>query len=151
MSIQTQIKEQVKDAMKSHDAVKLSVVRGLVAQFTNELVSLKRKPDGELTDDEAMAVIRRAVKQRKDSIEQFTKGGRQDLAENENAELTVLETYLPAQMPSEDIKKIIQSKMAELGISDKSGMGKLMGAVMKETKGNVDGDVVKNLIEELLK
>ena len=136
--------------MKAKDAVKLGVVRGLIASFTNELVSLKRMPDGELSDEEALNVIRSAVKQRKDSVDQFTKGGRADLAENEKAELAVLETYLPAMMSKEDVMKTAKTKMAELGSIDKSKAGMFMGALMKELKGKADGDIVKSVVDELL-
>lgn len=151
MSLQVKIKEQIKDAMKAKDAVRLSVVKGIVAGFTNELLNLNRKPDGELSDEEVLNVIRRAVKQRKDSIEQFTAGGRPELAESEKAELVILETYLPAQMPREEVVKIAQTKIAELGITDKSKAGQLMGTLMKDLKGKVDGDVVKSVVDELLK
>ena len=136
--------------MKAKDAVKLGVVKGLVAGFINELVNLRRAPDGELTDEEVLNVIRRAVKQRKDSIEQFTNGGRPELAESEQAELAVLETYLPAMMPVEEVKKIAEAKMAEMGVTDKSKAGMFMGALMKELKGKADGDVVKSVVDQLL-
>ena len=151
MSLQQQIKEQIKDAMKAHNEVKLGVVRGLVSQFTNELLVLKRKPTDELSDEEALNVIRRAVKQRKDSIEQFTNGGRPELAESEKAELTILEAYLPAQMSREEVLKVAQAKMTELGVVDKSSAGKFMGVLMKELKGKADGDTVKSVVDELLK
>jgi uncharacterized protein YqeY len=150
MSLQTKIKEEVKEAMKSRDALRLSVIRGLVSGFTNELVSKGRKPDGELSDEEVMAVIRRQVNQRKDSIEQFENGGRGDLAENEKKELAVLETYLPAQMPREKLAEIVKAKIAELGVTDKSGSGKLIGAVMKDLKGQADGVSVKSVVDEIL-
>ena len=150
MTMQQQIKDQIKEAMKAKDSIRLSVVRGLVAGFTNELVSLKRTPQDELSDDEVLNVIRRAVKQRKDSILQFTNGGREDLANSEKAELVVLETYLPASMPREEILAIAKKKMAEMGISDKSKVGTLMGVLMKELKGEADGDVVKSIVDELL-
>jgi uncharacterized protein YqeY len=150
MNLHTQIKEQIKEAMKNHDTARLSVIRGLVAQFTNELVALKRKPQDELSDEEVLNVIRRAVKQRKDSIEQFTKGGREDLAHDEQAELGILETYLPAQMSREDVMKVAKTKMSELGIVDKSAVGKFMGMLMKELKGKADGDTVKSVVDELL-
>ena len=86
-----QIKEEVKIALLSKDTVRLSVLRGLLAAFTNELVATKRKPQEELSDEEIIAVIRRAVKQRKDSIEQFRKGGREELAKAEEDELKILE------------------------------------------------------------
>ena len=150
MSLQTQIKDQMKEAMKAKDTVKLGVIRGLVSAFTNELVAMKKMPTDELSDDDAINVIRRAVKQRKDSIEQFTAGGRSDLAESEKAELTILETYLPAQMSKDEILAIAKAKMTELGIADKSGAGKFMGALMKDLKGKADGDIVKSVVSELL-
>lgn len=150
MSLHTQIKEQIKEAMKAKDTVRLGVVRGLVSSFTNELVALKRTPQEELTDEEALGVIRRAVKQRKDSIDQFTKGGRADLAETEKAELSVLETYLPAQMSREDVMVIAKAKMAEMGGIDPGKKGMFMGALMKDLKGKADGDTVKSVVDELL-
>ena len=151
MTIHQQIKEQIKEAMKAKDTVRLGVVRGLVASFTNELVAMKRMPTDELTDEEVLNVIRRAVKQRKDSIEQFTKGGRTDLADTEKAELSILETYLPAQMSQDDVMAIAKAKMAELGVTDASKKGLFMGALMKELKGKADGGIVKEVVDELLK
>lgn len=144
-----QIKDEIKEAMKAKDTVKLTVVRGLASAFTNELVAKGKKPDETLLDDEALAVIKRASKQRQDSIKQFKAGGREDLAANEEAELKIIESYLPAQMSREEIEKIAQAKIAELK-ADKSKIGILVGAVMKETKGTADGAVVKEIIEQLL-
>ncbi len=153
MSLHQTIKEQIKDAMRAKDTVRLGVVRGLVTGFMNELVATKRMPQEELKDEEVLSVISRAVKQRKDSIEQFTKGGRADLADNEKAELAVLETYLPTQMSRDEVVAIAKAKIAELGIAPEALSGKigmLMGTLMKELKGKADGDVVKNVVEELL-
>lgn len=136
--------------MKAKDTVKLGVVRGLSSAFTNELVKLGKMPQDELSDEEALAVIRRAVKQRKDSIEQFVAGGRPELADDEKAELAILETYLPAMMSREDVMKAAQAKMAEMGTVDKSKAGMFMGALMKDLKGKADGDVVKSVVDELL-
>lgn len=150
MTIQTDIKDQMKEAMKAKDTVKLGVVRGLSSAFTNELVKLGKMPQDELSDEDALAVIRRAVKQRKDSIEQFVAGGRPELAEDEKAELAILETYLPAMMSKEDVMAIAKAKMAEMGAIDKSKAGMFMGALMKDLKGKADGDVVKAVVDELL-
>lgn len=150
MTIQTDIKEQIKEAMKAKDQVKLGVVKGLSAAFVNELVNLRRAPDGELSDEEALTVIRRAVKQRKDSIDQFVSGGRPELAEDEKAELAVLEQYLPAMMSKDDVIKAVKAKMDEMGPIDKSKAGMFMGSVMKDLKGKADGDIVKAAIDELL-
>ncbi|MBI2097361.1 MAG: GatB/YqeY domain-containing protein [Candidatus Vogelbacteria bacterium] len=89
-----QIKNEIKQAMLAKDTVKLTVVRGLVAAFTNELVAKRRKPDEILTDEEALVVIRRAAKQHQDSIKQFRAGGRNDLVATETAELEIIKTYL---------------------------------------------------------
>jgi len=136
--------------MKAKDAVRLTTLRGLVTDFTNELVAKKRTPQEELADDEALEVVRRAGKRRRDSIEQYEKGGRPELAESERAELAIIETYLPQMMSREEIRPVVERKVAELGITDKTGMGKLMGAVMQELKGRADGGDVKALIEEVL-
>lgn len=149
--LQQQIRDQVRESMLAKDTVRLGVLRGLLAAFTNELVAKKRKPTEELTDDEVLDVIRRGVKQRKDSIEQFTNGGRADLAESEKAELAVLETYLPTMMSLDEIKTVVDAKKAEMGVTDKSQLGQFMGAVMKELKGKADGMLVKKVIDELIK
>ncbi len=144
------IQNEIPDAMRAKDNVRLTTLRGVIAAFTNEAVALKRTPKDKLSDQEATVVLRRLVKQRKDSLEQFEKGGRKDLANNEKEELKVLEEFLPAQMSEEKIREIVLKKKEELGVTDKSKMGQFMGAVMKETKGEADGSLVKKIIEEVL-
>lgn len=150
MLLHEQIKGEVKQAMLEKNQVKLGVVRSLLAAFTNELITLKHKPDEKLADEEALKVIRREAKKRKDSIEQFKNAGRNDLAESEEAEFAYIETYLPTMMSREEIKKVVEAKKAELGVSTKSDIGKLLGAVMKELTGKADGSEVKAVAEELL-
>lgn len=145
------IQEQIKDAMRAKDQVRLITLRGVLAAFTNEAVALKRTPQDKLSDEEAVTVIKRLSKQRKDSIEQFEKGGRADLADNEKAELKILEQFLPAQMSEEKIREIINLKIKELKITDKSKIGILVGAVMKEAAGQADGNMVKVAVEEILR
>lgn len=149
MTLQETIKGSLKEAMMAKDAVKMTVIRGLMSGFTNELVALGRTPQDALTDDEVLAVIRRGVKQRKDAIEQFVAGGREDLADSEKAELVILEAYLPAMMPREEIQKIAEAKKAEMGITDKSKVGMLMSTIMKDLKGKADGADVKAVVEGL--
>lgn len=144
------IQNQIKDAMRARDQVRLTTLRGVLASFTNEAVAKGKTPKDNLGDDEALAVIRRLVKQRRDSIEQFQKGGRQDLADNEAAELKVLEEFLPAQMSEEKIREIVLKKKEEMGVTDKSKMGIFMGAIMKETGGQADGSIVKKVVGEIL-
>lgn len=151
LMLHDQFKESVKDAMRAKDPVRLLVIRGLLAAFTNELVATKRLPTATLPDEDVLKVIMRATKQRKDSIEQFRKGGREDLASKEEAELKILETYLPKMMPREEIEKTARAKQAEMGVTDASKAGQLMGAVMKELKGKADGADVKAVIDALFK
>lgn len=150
MSLHTQIKDEIKQALKAGEKVRLSVLRGLLTAFTNEAVVKGKTAQDEIADDEAIAVIKREANKRKDSIEQYTKGGRPELALAEQEELTILETYLPAKMPMEEIEKITIAKKEELGVSDKSKMGVLIGAVIKETNGQADGADVKKIVTELL-
>ena len=143
------IKEEVKKALKAKDEPRLTVLRGLIASATNELIAQKRKSDEDLTDEEVLSIIKQAVKQRKDSIEQFAKGGREDLVKKETEELKILEAYLPPKMPKEEIEKVASAKKEELGIKDREKMGLLIGAVLKETKGKADGKDVKEVVESL--
>jgi uncharacterized protein YqeY len=149
MSLHTDIKAQMIEAMRAKDAMRLSVIRGLLSSFTNELVAKGKKPDEFLSDEETLAMISRAVKQRKDSIEQFEKGGRADLAEDEKAELTILQAYLPTQMTKEEIMAYVEQKIAtDKPEADKENQ--FMGAVMKDLKGKADGTLVKEVIDSLL-
>lgn len=149
MTLQEKIKADMVQAMRDKNAVSVAVLRGIMAGFTNELVNKKKKPDEALTDDEAVAVVLRAIKQRKDSIDQFTKGGRTDLVATEASELAVLENYAPKFMSVEEVANIAAQKKAELGITDRSKMGLLMSALMKDLKGKVDGADVKTAVEKL--
>ena len=144
-----QIKENIKESMKAGDKVRLEVMRGLATAFTNELVATGRTPQDMLTDAQSLAVIARLAKQRKDSIEQFKKGNRQDLVQKETAELNVLETYLPALMGRNEVEQIAKTKRAELGISDAAKKGLLMSALMKDLKGKADGALVKEVVDSL--
>ncbi|MCE9549379.1 GatB/YqeY domain-containing protein [Candidatus Nomurabacteria bacterium] len=144
-----QIKNGIKEAMMAKDALKLQAFRAMSAAFTNELVAKNKKPQDMLTDEEALAVIAKLAKQRKDSIEQFKKGGREDLVKEEEAELSILETYLPKLMDKAEVVKIAFAKKDELGISDASKKGVLMSALMKELKGKADGSVVKEAVDSL--
>ena len=146
---QAQLKEAMKDAMRAKDTVRLSVVRGLLSAMTNEAVQKGKGPDGVLNEEEMLAVLTRAAKQRKDSIEQFEKGGRPELAEGEKAELAVIMAMLPAQMSRGEIEAAAKAKAAEMGVADKTGANKLMGALMKDLRGKADGNEVKAVVDNL--
>lgn len=149
MTLHEQIQNEVKDAMRARDSVRVTTLRSLLSAFTNELVATKRKPNELLPDADVLKVIKRSVNQHKDSIEQFANGGREDLVATEAAELGILEAYLPQTMSREEIKVIAEAKKAELGITDKSKIGMFMGAVMKACGGNADGGDVKAVVDEL--
>ena len=136
-------------AMKAKDALRVSTLRGAIAAFTNELVAKGRKPTEELADADAVTVLKRLSKQRKDSIEQFSAGGRTDLADKEQNELKIIEKYLPQTASREEIERVARAKKAELGVADASGIGKLTGAVMKEFAGRADGGDVKAVVAAL--
>ena len=149
MGLHEDIKASLKDAMKAKDEVKLRTVRGLITAFMNEMVASGKTPQDTLNDDEILAVIKRAAKQRKESITQYEAADRPELAVPEKEELAVLETYLPTLMTQDAIRPIAEAKKAELGIGDKTKMGMLMGAVMKDTAGQADGGDVKAVVESL--
>jgi len=151
MALHGDIKDSLKVAMKAKDAVKLRTVRGMMTAFTNELVATGKTPQDTLPDDAVLSVIKRLAKQRKESIVQYEAADRSELAVPEKEELEVLESYLPTVMTPEEIKPIAEAKIAELGITDKSKMGILIGAIMKETAGQADGGDVKSVVEDLLK
>ena len=143
-------------AMKARDALRTDTLRGALAAFTNELVSKGRKPTEELFDPEAITVLRRLAKQRKDAADQFAAGGRDDLFAKEMKELQIIQEYLPQMVSGEEIEKVARAKMAEIGITATSdaGMigatGKLIGAVMKEFAGRADGEEVKAVIAKIV-
>lgn len=139
----------MKDAMRAKDSVRLGVIRGLMAAASNESVTKGKGPDGVLTEEEMLGVVTRAAKQRKDSIEQFEKGGRPELAEGEKAELAILMAMLPTQMSKEEIEAAAKAKATELGVTDKTGANKLMGALMKDLRGKADGNDVKAVVDAM--
>ncbi len=147
--LQDKIREEIKNAMRSKDETRVLVLKGILSAFTNELVATKRMPQDKLSDEEALVVITRLSKQRKDSISQFNTGGRADLAENEEKELKILEEFLPTLMTVDEIRKIAEAKKTEMGISDAAQKGQFMGALMKDLKGKADGGDVKNVVDSL--
>ena len=141
--------------MRAKDALRLEVLRGLTSAFSNHLIA-KGSSAPTVSDEDAVAIIRKAVKQRKDSIEQFISGGRPELAEKEQAELAILEGFLPQLMSRDAIRTIVENKLAELTaagapLPDKAKAGQFMGTIMKDLKGKADGADVKAVIEELVK
>jgi uncharacterized protein len=147
MSMIEQLSKSVADAMKARDQVRLSALRMLKAALMNREVERGQA----LTDAEELQVVTTMVKQRKDSIDQFSKGGRQDLVDKEKAELAVLEGYLPAAMSAEDLERVVAEVVAESGASSAKDMGKVMKGVMARLAGaTVDGKTVSELVKKRL-
>ena len=149
MALHTDIQGELKVALKAKNAAKLRTVRSMLTAFTNELVATGKKPQETLDDASVLLVIKRLTKQRKESIVQYEAAGRNELAEPEKEELAILESYLPLMMSENEIRPIAEAKKNELGITDKSKMGMLVGAVMKELQGKADGGDVKSVVESL--
>ena len=151
MTIHEQIKENIKEAMKAGDKVRLEVMRGISTAFTNELVATGHTPQDIITDDGAITVITRLAKQRKDSIEQFTKGGRMDLVEEETKQLNILQEFLPKLMERAEIEEFVKGKISEVGAIDPTKKGMFMSSLMKDLKGKADGSMVKEVVDQLYK
>ena len=155
MSIHETIKNQIKEAMRAKDSVRLDTLRGLNALFLNEMLNNKSLDQNaqHLPDDKVLALIKRSVKQRQDSIRQFEIGKRPDLAEKEQAELKILETFLPKSSTKAEIEIVVKrlaSEIMKTGTLDQKSVGKLTGMTMKELGGNADGNDVKEVIESLI-
>lgn len=147
--MQDKIKAEIKAAMIAKEMDKLQVLRLISAAFTNELVTQGRPPTDTLSDEDCKKVLKRMAKQRKDSIDQFVAGGREDLADSEKSELAIIETMLPAQMSEADIEAKVKEKLAANPI-DPSKKGMFVGQMMKELGDTADGAVVKAVIDRLV-
>jgi uncharacterized protein YqeY len=141
-----QVRADMTEAMKARSAEKLSTIRMLQSALKNEQINLGH----ELSDEEAMIVIRKAVKQRQDSIEQFTKGNRPELAAKEASELEVLKAYLPPEISDEELESAIREIVASTGAQSKKDMGKVMKEASTRFKGRVDGKKLQELVGKLL-
>ena len=147
MSLMETVNKAIAESMKARDQGRLGPLRMLKAAMMNREV----EKGATLSDTEELQVVRTLIKQRRDSIEQFTKGGRQDLADKETAEIAVLERYLPAAMSPDDLKKLVAEAIAETGATSAKDLGRVMKAVMaKAGAAGVDGKVVNGLVREAL-
>lgn len=144
-----QLQEELKQAMLAKEETKKSVLRMLISAIGYFEIQ-KGGAGYEATEEDVQIVIQKEVKQRRDSIEQYTSGGRQDLADKEKTELHILEAYLPEQMSEEEITRLVEEAIAQTGASSPTDMGKVMGALMPKTKGKADGSVVSRIVKEKL-
>ena len=144
--IEDRLTEDYKAAMKAGDSQRRDALRSVRAALKSALID-KREP---LTEEEALAVVTRQAKQRRESIEQFTLGGRDDLVEKEAADLKVIEAYLPQQMSREEIETLVSAAVDEVGATSMRDIGKIMKTVMPRTKGRADGKLVNEVVRSLL-
>ena len=149
MSLKETIQADIKKAMIEKDALRVSVLRMVMAAILNKEKE-KGVDEKGLTDEVVLGIVSSEAKKRKDSIEQYKKGGRPDLAEKEKEELKILSAYLPEQISEEEIRKIVKEKISQLGATGQQNTGKIMGALMSELKNKADGVVVKRIVEEEL-
>lgn len=146
MSLLERLNSDMKQAMKDKAKTKLNVIRMVKSSLQNEKIQLGR----DLNDDEVLTIVNRELKQRKDSLHEFEKAGRDDLADAVKEEITILVDYLPEQLSEEEILTIVKETIAEVGASSKADMGKVMGAIMPKVKGKADGSLINKLVSQQL-
>ena len=146
MSLSERLNEDMKQAMKSQDKFKLSVIRMIRSSIKNAEIDRRKTLD----DNEVLDVLSREIKQRKDSLQEFEKAGRDDLVDNLKKEIAIIAEYMPQPLSEEELKAIVQQTIQETGASSKADMGKVMSALMPKVKGRADGKLVNQLVQQFL-
>ena len=149
MTLPERVDSDLKEAMRARDAAKLGVLRLLKSALKYGAIE-KSGAEGELSDTDALQIIRKQVKQRQDSIESFEKGGRTELVAKEKAELSILQSYLPQAMSSDEVSRIVRETMAEVGATSKAQMGAVMKALQAKVAGRVDGKTLSQEVQKQL-
>ena len=150
MSLKDRIGEDIKSAMKAKDKIRLETVRSIKKVILEKEVALRPKGQDSLTEEQEIEVLSQQAKQRRDSIEQYRNGGREDLAEKEAQELAIIETYLPKQLSNEEVNSILDEIIASVGATTAKDLGKVMGVAMKQLKGKADGKKIQAMVKEKL-
>lgn len=148
MTLQEQMKENMKASMRERNMTAVTTYRGLMSAMTNAVVAAGQSPDTPLSDEMALEVLTKESKKRKDSIKQFEDADRPELAEDEKTELALIEKFLPELMSIDAIREIVSAKLSELG--EDANKGQIMGALMGALKGKADGNDVKTVVDELV-
>jgi uncharacterized protein len=146
MSLLERLNSDIKQAMKNKEKDKLGVIRMIKASIQNEAM----KSGKEISEEDELTVLSREVKQRKDSLHEFDKAGRQDLVEKIRTELQYVELYMPKQLSEEEVTEIVKQAISETGASSKAEMGKVMAVIMPKVKGKADGSLVNKLVQQHL-
>ena len=150
MSLKDKITEDIKAAMKAKEKVRLETVRSIKKVILEEEVNAREAGKESLTETQEMDLLARLAKQRRDSIKQYTQAGRQELADQEAAELAIIEGYLPKQLSDDEISQIIDEVIVQVGASSAKDMGKVMGPVMQQLRGKADGKKVQEIVKAKL-
>lgn len=150
MALKEQILADLITAMKAKDKERLQVLRSLKAKMQEKEIAERKDGEATLTEDQAIAVLMKAAKQRKESITQFEEGDRKDLADKEKSELAIIEEYLPKMMSEAEVREVVAKKISAMGASGPQDMGKVMGPIMGMLKGKADGGLVSRLVKEEL-
>lgn len=146
MSLLERLNSDMKQAMRDKDKEKLSVIRMVKSTLQNEAIKLGK----DLSEDEELTVLSRELKQRKDSLQEFDKAGREDLVHKLQAEIKIVEHYMPEQLSEEEITAIVKQTIADVNASSKAEIGKVMGALMPKVKGKADGSLVNRIVQQHL-
>lgn len=150
MAIKDQIMADLKQAMKDKDQDRLRVLRSLKANLLDREISERKEGEASLSNEQTIEVLMKAAKQRKESIEQFEEGGRDDLVDSEKEELEIINEYLPEMLSEDEIREVAREKIEQMGAENMADMGKVMGAVMQELKGKAEGSLVSKVVKEEL-
>lgn len=147
MSLSKTLKRDLKEALKSRDSLKVSVFRMLLSSLHEKEIEKIR----DLSEDEEIEILSAEAKKRREAIEAYRQGGREDLAEKEKRELRIIEGYLPERMSSEELEDLVRKVVSEVGAASPSDLGRVMGAVMSRVKGRAEGAEVRKMVEEVLR
>ncbi len=150
MSLNDQLTEDLKQAMKAKDAVRLRTIRSLRAALKEKEIAERRDGEAHLSEEQVLAVVQKQAKQRRDAIAQYEPAGRDDLVAKEQEELEIIEAYLPKQLGDEEIRRVVQEIVAATGASSMREMGKVMSATMEQLRGRADGRRISEIARELL-
>lgn len=148
MELEDKIKEDLKDAIRNKDSATRDVLRFLTSDIKNEMIRIRS--ERELEEKDVLAVVKKNIKSRKDSVEQFTQGGREDLAAAEQAEIAILEKYMPEEMSEAEVEAIVKRVLANLAGDQAKNFGMVMKGVMQETDGRADGALVSKIVKKTL-
>ncbi|MDJ0575874.1 MAG: GatB/YqeY domain-containing protein [Xenococcaceae cyanobacterium MO_234.B1] len=150
MGLKEQIAEDIKSAMKARDKIRLETVRSIKKAILEKEVALRPKGQDSLTAEQEIELLAQQAKQRRDSIDQYQKAGREDLAEKEQQELAIIETYLPKQLDDAELEQILAQIIKDVGASSPKDLGKVMGTAMKQLKGKADGKKIQEIVKSKL-